>query len=293
MVIPVYNRSNEVKSAIESVTTQSYQDLEIIVVDDASTDELQASIEFFADPRIRLVQHAQNRGAAASRNTGLEAARGDWVAFLDSDDAWDVNKLDKQLASLAAKPAASAGVTGYRIRHFAENQIREYSPRAADAMPAAFLWGCRLCPGTTLMVDRRCFQEIGPFDTRLRRFEDWDWLIRYTRAHPLAVEPSVLASINRGDHPDYAAVVKCVAIMRAKYLGEYYAISRTIGRKFESTLLIETAAAAYYGGRGREALGHVLHALLCYPFRDGAFFAMMWRRLSSMARLDFARSDVR
>ena len=284
IVIPVYNRAAEVRTAIASVLTQSHRDLELIVVDDASTDHLQSSVESFADPRVRLIRHERNQGAAAARNTGVNAARGEWVAFLDSDDAWDSDKLERQLTSLAIEPATRAGTTGYRIRHPVERQTREFSPRPADARPEALLWGCRLSPGATLMVDRRCFHEIGPFDVRLKRFEDWDWLIRYASHRPLSVEPSVLVSVNRCGHPSYAAVVELVEVMRHKHLANYYATSWIAGRKFESSLLIETAAAAFYAGRDREARRLVMQAILRYPFRNGAFFATVWRRLAGTVR---------
>ena len=267
-----------------SVLAQSHRDLELIVVDDASTDDLEGSVGPFADPRIRLVRHERNQGAAAARNTGVNAAGGEWVAFLDSDDAWDRGKLERQLASLAAEPAARAGTTGYRIRHPVERQIREFSPRRADARPEALLWGCRLSPGATLMVERRCFHQIGPFDVRLKRFEDWDWLIRYARQRPLSVEPSVLASVNRGGHPSYAAVAQSVEVMRHKHLANYYATSWIAGRKFKSSLLIETAAAAFYAGRDREARRLVMQAILRYPFRNSAFFATGLRRLIGITR---------
>jgi glycosyltransferase involved in cell wall biosynthesis len=283
VVIPVYNRAVEVRTAIASVLAQSHRDWELIVVDDGSIDDLQSSVESFADPRIRLVRHERNQCAAAARNTGVNAAGGEWVAFLDSDDSWDSDKLERQLASLATEPAARAGTTGYRIRHPVERQTREFSPRPTDARPQALLWGCRLSPGATLMVDRRCFHAIGPFDVRLKRFEDWDWLIRYASQRPLSVEPSVLVSVNRGGHPSYAAVTEAVEVMRQKHLANYYATSWIAGRKFESSLLIETAAAALYAGRNREARRLVMQAILRYPLRNGAFFATGLRRLIGTA----------
>jgi glycosyltransferase involved in cell wall biosynthesis len=225
------------------------------------------------------VRHAQNRGAAAARNTGAGEARGNWIAFLDSDDSWDVDKLERQLANLNSSPSARAGVTGFRTRDVMEGSVRTFCLRPSDASPDSFLLGCRVSPGSTLMVDRHCFHEIGPFDTRLRRFEDWDWLIRFTQHRPLSVEPSPLAWINRGNRPDYAVVREAVAAMRDKHLDKYNEISWIAGRKFASTLLIESAAAAFYSGLNGEACRLVIAAMSHYPFQHGAFFAMVGRRI--------------
>lgn len=115
VVIPVFSRAAAVVRAIESVTTQSYADYEIIVVDDASTDDTAERVAALGIGKLRLLRHETNRGAAAARNTGVKAARGRWVAFLDSDDEWTNNdKLALQLAALgSAGPRVRGCATGY------------------------------------------------------------------------------------------------------------------------------------------------------------------------------------
>src|SRR5438105_15612224 len=96
VVIPTFNRERKLIEALQSVVNQSFPAREIIVVDDASTDGT-ASINFHSlDPRIRYVRHNQNRGGAVARNTGVQCASGNWIAFLDSDDVWLPNKLQRQ-----------------------------------------------------------------------------------------------------------------------------------------------------------------------------------------------------
>jgi len=96
VIIPTYNRAHLLDRAIRSVLDQTYQDFELIVVDDGSSDPTAEVIATFADPRIYYLRHEKNRGAAAARNTGIEASQGDYVAFLDSDCEWLPKKLLKE-----------------------------------------------------------------------------------------------------------------------------------------------------------------------------------------------------
>lgn len=99
VVMPAYNASRFIDSAIRSVIKQSYPSWELIVVDDGSSDGTQARVENYARDcaKIRLIQHRTNRGPAAARNTGIENANGHYIAFLDSDDLWHSRKLEKQI----------------------------------------------------------------------------------------------------------------------------------------------------------------------------------------------------
>src|SRR5215469_600238 len=99
VVIPLFNRARTIERALASVQRQSFSDLEIVVVDDASSDGGADKIAGL-DPRLRILRHPANRGAAAARNTGINAARGEYVAFLDSDDEWLPAKLTTQLGVL-------------------------------------------------------------------------------------------------------------------------------------------------------------------------------------------------
>ena len=99
VVIPTYNRSTQVQSAIQSVLDQTHSDLEAIVVDDRSIDNTVQVVEEYSrkDPRIRLIVHKERRGAQAARNTGIKAGSGEWIAFLDSDDKWLPDSLNSRL----------------------------------------------------------------------------------------------------------------------------------------------------------------------------------------------------
>jgi glycosyltransferase involved in cell wall biosynthesis len=285
VVIPVYNRTAELRRAVRSVLAQSYADLELLVVDDASTDDITGALDDITDPRLRLIRKPVNQGAAAARNTGIQAATGRWVAFLDSDDEWLPQKLELQLRRLVDRPGdARICCSGYVILHAQEHsRAREFRPSDWHGTAKQLVWGCNLSPGSTLIAERACFDEIGLFDVTLRRFEDWDWLLRYLRHHPIAIEPEVLARINKDSMPAPSAVLGSLELLRAKHQAALSAQSWHLGRKFHSSLLVEEAAAAFYGRHYLRTTALLARALIAYPIRNTAFYAMLARRLASIA----------
>ena len=104
IILPVYNRSSSLEYSMRSVLDQSYRDLELIVVDDASSEDLKPIVEGFEDHRVRYIRRDENGGASAARNTGLAAAKGKFIAFQDSDDLWLPNKLQLQVGLLEGLP---------------------------------------------------------------------------------------------------------------------------------------------------------------------------------------------
>ena len=104
VIIATYNRAALLPRAVNSVLAQTYTDFELIIVDDRSSDDTQEVIRTFTDPRIRVIRHEANRGAAAARNTGISEARGEYIAFLDDDDECMPNRLADQVSVLDANP---------------------------------------------------------------------------------------------------------------------------------------------------------------------------------------------
>lgn len=100
VVIPVYNRADIINRTIDSVLNQSYTQFEIIIVDDGSKDNVLASLSLYNDSRINYIKHPTNLGATVARNTGIKAAKGEWIAFLDSDDIWISSKLEEQVKEI-------------------------------------------------------------------------------------------------------------------------------------------------------------------------------------------------
>lgn len=197
VIIPAYNRAHTISIAIQSVLNQSYQDFEIIVVDDASTDGIEKLIKNGTDPRIKYVSHSKNRGAAAARNTGIKAAQGEYIAFLDSDDEWSKQKLELQLEFLnnQAKEVLVT-CTGYILNLLDDGKQKLRDLKHHQDINQSILFDCDISPGSTMLVKKRVFNEVGYFDEELKRLEDWDWLLRYRSIGKIALLHQLLAIIN-------------------------------------------------------------------------------------------------
>lgn len=211
VIIPAYNREATIARAMDSVLAQTLADLELIVVDDASTDRTAEVVAAYADPRVRLLRHDTNRRAAAARNTGIRAARGQYVAFLDSDDVWFPDKLATQVADLEAAPAdVRASCTAFEVVRWGE--LFRITP-ALLSHRQVFM-GCDWSPGTTLMVRRDVFDTVGRLDESFGRYEDWDWALRYTRRYRIRVVPRAMVRLYReGSPPARRLVHDCLRLL--------------------------------------------------------------------------------
>ena len=269
VIIPVYNRTATLATAVRSVLAQTFQDFEIIVIDDGSSEDIPAALADLKAPNLRLLKHPDNEGTAAARNTGIRHATGRYIAFLDSDDTWMPEKLDRQLKALAAADAnTKACCTSFFLARDDGTSQERRTLEVPEDWYAQLLWGCDLSPGATLVVQRDCFEEIGPFDEGFRRLEDWDWLLRYAARYGIAVVEDPLARVNLASPPSAAEVEAALTRMREKHLATAAATSRRMKRRFQSTLLLENAAASYRERRLLRATALLMRSLLAYPLRN-------------------------
>ncbi len=177
VVIPSYNRANVLPRAVKSVLAQTYQDFEIIIIDDCSKDNTQEVVKNFNDPRIRYIRHEINKGGNAARNTGIKAANGEFVAFLDSDDEWLPTKLEKQIP-LFDNPNVGLVYCGFI---FIEQGVGQGEKRlvvcGSDFKEDIFVQN--LVGTTSVAVVRKgLLDDIKGFDVALRSCQDWDLYIR-------------------------------------------------------------------------------------------------------------------
>lgn len=208
VVIPTYNRSNVIRRAIESAKDQSIKSIEIIVVDDASSDNTEQVVSSLSDDRVKYIRHENNRGGGAARNTGINNANGEYIAFLDSDDVWHEKKLQKQLAYL--KQLDEEWVACYcgherkysgrskAIKTFAEQFIP--SKRVTGMEGGQELIDDLLCGNlgvggaSTIVIRKDVVQQIGGFDERFPRHQDWEFLIRVLKRGRIAYVPDTLVT---------------------------------------------------------------------------------------------------
>ena len=243
--------------AIDSVTAQSFRDWELLIVDDASPAPLPANLESGDFPGIRIVRHDRNKGAAGARNPGIRDSRGQWLAFLDSDDARHPAKLEVQLAAMDGVPSApAASVTGFDIYRAGRDRPENFTSTLTISGPDDLAEGCRVSPGSTLMARRSLFDKIGYFDEDLKRLEDWDWLIRLSQEHEILPVADPLADIHVSHatgRQNLAAVLTATDVLRDRYLALMSDSGGRRRRQFLSTLLIEDATAYHWAGHNLKA----------------------------------------
>lgn len=182
VIIPTYNRAGLLPRAVNSVLAQSYEDFELIIVDDCSSDDTQGTIARFTDPRIRPFRHNQNMGVSAARNTGIADARGENIAFLDDDDEWLPAKLEKQKAILDTAPPQVGLVFGnVEYMNDLSGQRRTDSPPShSNIEEDLFRRALRLdfVAHATALVKASVVRDAGLFDERLSFGEDCEWTCR-------------------------------------------------------------------------------------------------------------------
>lgn len=183
IIIPTYNRGHVLSRAIQSVLNQTYQDFELIIVDDGSTDHTEKLVKSFASEKIRYIRHAANKGPSAARNTGIRSAKGNYIAFQDSDDEWMPDKLEKQIKAFEKAPPEVAIV--YTGCHIIANNKKQYSPSATITpkdgdLFSSFLKHSFLRQQQTL-VKRECFEKAGMFDERFPPAEDRELFLRMSK----------------------------------------------------------------------------------------------------------------
>jgi glycosyltransferase involved in cell wall biosynthesis len=182
VIMPTRNRAELLKRSIASVLAQTYRNLELIVVNDASTDHTREALAAVPDPRVRVIHREKNAGAAAARNAGIAAARGDLVSFQDDDDFWLVQKLEKQVAALAAAPEAAWCLCGYiRIARHRNDYIGGAFHFKELDFSRGMGWSrpdYSLIATPSWLVRLSAFGRVGVFDERLRSWDDWELGLR-------------------------------------------------------------------------------------------------------------------
>lgn len=182
VIIPTYNRCQLLKRAIQSVLTQTYQDIEVIVVDDASTDETQLFVDSLSrkDTRIRYLHHNTNRGAQTARNSGIRVAKGEWIAFLDSDDEWLPEKIERQL-EVANREHVSVVHCECYIQSSENHRRRLFRtpPYSGNIYRSLLRHPGPLFSG--LFVRKENLDIIGLLDEEIQSYQEWDTSIRLAK----------------------------------------------------------------------------------------------------------------
>jgi glycosyltransferase involved in cell wall biosynthesis len=284
VVIPAYNYARYLVEAIDSALAQTYAPLEVIVVDDGSTDGTPAVIAAYGD-RIRAIRQT-NAGVSAARNRGIAVARGDYLAFLDSDDVWLPRKLELQMARLDADLSLGLVHTGVEVID-GEGRRMAVMTRGREGFIAADL--LRLDedvisgPGSSLVVPRRVAEEIGGFDVRLAPSEDWDFCYRIARRHRVGFIPEPLVRYRLhggGGHMDIARMENGMMLAFQKAFAARDAEIQTLRRRSYGRLHRILAGCYFRIGAPRDFIRHAIKSLRYDPRNLGYFAAYPLRLIA-------------
>lgn len=200
VVIPTYNRASLLIKSIQSVLNQTYNDFEVIIIDDGSDDNTEELVESFHDERIRYIRHEVNMGVACARNTGINASSGVFIAFQDSDDEWLPRKLEKEI-NIFNSCDSKVGVVYSGLWRFNKNK-KTYFPLHFDnkiegriheeLIKGNFVHGLSI-------IRRSCFEKIGLFDEELPALEDWEIYLRLSKYYDFKFinEPLIISYLNK------------------------------------------------------------------------------------------------
>jgi len=197
VIIPTYNRADLIPEALDSVFAQTYHDFEIIVVDDGSTDNTAEILRPLAEQgRLKYIRQ-NNQGASAARNRGIAEARGNFIAFLDSDDLFEPLKLDLQMKYYQAHPEMGLVHSGFTKfdSHGNELGYRDTSWFSGMIYPQILLYWTTLMAMDTVIVPKKVFDSVGLFDANLVHGEDLDMWRRIARKYPFGFINRSLARI--------------------------------------------------------------------------------------------------
>lgn len=253
-VIPSYGRQQKLERAIGSILTQPVQPEEIIVIDDASPEPLTLPESTIATGRVRIIRQAVNGGAAVGRNTGMQAARTEWVSFLDSDDWLLPDTLQHRWRFLQEEERHSTrkGLTiygcGWQDTLPDGTLIRKRVPYPAREA-ADFFRGCWFAPGSCIILNgREALARTGGADSGLRRLEDYEWFVRIGLAgFTLSVQCLLGAGIERASNTNLCAVTAATGFIRQRIrnLTQTRPDRTRLRRVATAYLLYERAASAW------------------------------------------------
>jgi glycosyltransferase involved in cell wall biosynthesis len=275
VIIPTYNYACFLREAIDSALVQTRPPLEVIVVDDGSTDDTAAVLARYGD-RIRVLRQ-QNQGVATARNTGIAAARGDYLAFLDSDDAWHPRKLELQMQRFEAEPELGLVHCGADIidaeGRTLDTMLRGMEGHVAEAM-LRLDREVIMPQGSSIVVPKRVAEEIGGFDVRLPPSEDWDFCYRVTKRYPIGYVREVLVRYRlhgSGIHMNIARMERAMLLALEKAFADP-AVQPL--RKYSYGRLHRVLAGCYFETRQLGSFArHVVESLRYDPRNLGYFAA--------------------
>lgn len=279
VIIPAYNAERFIKQTIESVLAQTFQDFEIIVIDDGSMDKTAEIVESFG---VRCLRR-KNGGVSSARNAGMEQAKGEYLAFLDADDLWEATKLEKQILILDANE--HIGICYTAIERIDENGLPLYYSDVSDYLDdteALLLYSCIIPNPSTALMRRSLFEQFGGFDSNFTNYEDWEYWLRLSLQAKFVPIPEYLVKYRMTEGSASGnphAVERDMSAILDKFfnlsnLPEKY---RKLRNKSYSNNWMIVSGEYLNVGQYRNSLKCVLKALFFYPKNIIRPLGLPWR----------------
>jgi glycosyltransferase involved in cell wall biosynthesis len=281
VVIPSYNRGELIERAVRSVLAQTRQDFETIIVDDGSTDDTSRVVAALAkeDQRIYYLQHDTSRGAQAARNTGIRAAQGEWIAFLDSDDQWLPNSLETRLEVAEKEQVKVVHSDCYVVGEDGNMDLLGVPPIAGWIYRDLLAQPGPVFP--TLLVTRKALEKIGYLDEQIVAYQEWDTAIRLAKHYRFGfvAEPTFIYNCQDmdtiskdlgGNALGYEQVFRKHILSIIRHAGP-----RALARHYQSVASLYQRAGDQHAGRRCTMM-----AWLWWPSRPRA----IWHQFSAFFR---------
>lgn len=264
VVIPTHDRAHLISQTLRCVLAQTVSNIEVVVVDDCSSDGTEKEVALVGDPRIRFIRHEVNKGAATARNTGIESARGAYVAFLDSDDEWHPQKLEKQLQIFQADPELGYVYCGW---DWADGETRKLKKRRLPSEDGSInglpRWTYNVITDLLLTIEAA---RNTMFDTSMKSYEPMSLLLRLASRYRGGFVPEILVTNLEHAGPRNSSTKRRVDYLN-KMLVEHEAFIRTDRAAWAH--LNFTAGAQYLRYHGEPAVARPLlwRAVVGRPLR--------------------------
>jgi glycosyltransferase involved in cell wall biosynthesis len=267
VIIPTYNRAHIINRAIESVLSQTLIDWELIIVDDGSVDDTWSLLEKYAreNNNIKVYRHEKNKGISAARNTAIGHSRGTYLAFLDSDDTWFPEKLQKQIAVFKQGPPDLGLV--YTGAIFINERTGISRVKHARIQGKIFQQQLAFNPiggPSRVMVSRESFISSGSFDEQPAFFEDWDLWIRITKKYQVAAISEPLVNYLESDDSISVNTDKLITVY--KMLWHKYNIEQA-PRWIRGAHYLRLGHRLCYFNAMTEGRGYLLKAVFVTPWK--------------------------
>lgn len=241
-IIPTHNRADLLLKAIESILNQTYKNIEIIIIDDASTDDTEEVVLSLKNDKITYHKVIESKGGNHARNLGAEKARGKYIAFLDDDDIWREDKIQKQVAALQNNEKAGLVYTGSKIIYTNSGNTYVNSPQKKGDLSKEILMKNYVGTTSSVLLEKAVFLEAGGFDNDMPALQDYDLWVRVAQIAEIEAVDEPLINYyyhtkNGQISDNFEKITKAISIFDKKYESKLQALGTA---KLQEKMMLRT-----------------------------------------------------